>query len=135
MKFKRIIIASVVLALIGTSISVYMYNKPRKNLSKVRAHYSLAVGNLVKEFVANEEAANVKYLGKVLEVRGVVIQQESEGSTVLVFEGWDISGLRAELESVPNQVANKVGQQVTVKGKCTGMLLDVILVECVIINE
>jgi len=90
---------------------------------------------LFTEFDQNENAANQKYLGKVVLVHGRVADKavDAKGATSLILEGSEMAGVGCQFDkSVTKEIEQvKKGQVISVKGICTGMLMDVVLVDCV----
>jgi hypothetical protein len=113
----------------------YLYQKPRSGVKGIDADYKIAAVNLYQAFVANEDAANKKYVDKVIQVEGKVQQVEStqEGANVILASDAPEGGVNCTF-STKNGLP-KVGDQVVVKGRCTGFLLDVSLVDAVIENN
>ena len=133
---KRILPILLILAVLGAGIGFYMYNKPHQNIQKSRADIQVSATELFTAFDDNEESANQTYLDKVVEVKGVVaeVTQEDNGITsVRLDSGSDMFGIICQLDNLSEHKRTefKTGEEVTFKGICTGMLLDVILVRCV----
>ena len=91
---------------------------------------------LVKEFITDETAANRLYNDKVVSVKGTVLKIENNGDTRDIVLGNETSpqGVICEFQAKHKKEADEIrpGQQIIVKGICTGMLLDVVLVRCVL---
>jgi len=90
-------------------------------------------------FEETEPQANERYLNKVVAITGKLsgIEANEKGDPVLVLEtGTALGGVRCTMESgQTQQIATlQEGGEVQVKGICTGMLLDVILIQCVLIK-
>ena len=68
MKRKKIILyvlLSLLLVVAAAAIYIYIeYNRTHKDTSRLKADYSLAATDLVKEFETNEQASNKKYWDK-----------------------------------------------------------------------
>ena len=87
----------------------------------------------------DEKKANAKYLGKIVEVSGIISEKTKDriGNYNITLQGPDLAGIGCEFENkVQDKLANlKEGQEVKIKGICTGVLMDVVLVDCVIENN
>jgi hypothetical protein len=119
--------------------AAYMYNKPHKNIAATAPDYSLSAATFYQEFEENEPMANERYLNKVVAVNGNLtgIEMNENGNPVLVLEtGSPFGGIRCTMEAGQySRIATfEEGMEVEVKGICTGMLLDVILVQSVLVN-
>ena len=114
---------------------LYTVYKPHRNVQGEDAVATLTATSLYNEFSKNETQANQKWLGKILEVKGTISSVTDAGNYVSLNlaatadGGVNCSLLKSDLPS--DNKFNK-GDSVTVKGKCTGFLMDVNLVDCII---
>lgn len=134
---KKIILVALVIVLIAGFIFYKKYNKPHINISEAKPDISLDSSFLKNSFLEDEDAANAKYLDQIIQVKGTVLKVSSErGKAIITLGEEDAFGNISchMLENTPEQENLKAGQNVVVKGICTGYLLDVILVRCVLIN-
>jgi len=112
---------------------------PDKNYSKVKADHVMSAGELFKDFDGNEAQANKKYMDRVIEVTGNIaeIGEDQKGAKVITLKNKDdFSGVLCTLqEDESNKLANyKISQPIKIRGVCTGMLMDVVLNKCVIVE-
>lgn len=132
---KKILLILIAIAVVtGAAGGYYLWNKPHKNMSKADAVHSVDANALLKEYESDEAAANAKYLSKIIEVKGEVAQVlEGENTTIVLATENGIFGVKCELDphSKVEFPTYKAGDQVTLKGECTGFLGDVVLVRCV----
>lgn len=133
---KKLVVPLLILAAIFIGIGFYMYNKPVESLDNKKPDVTVTADQLVADYEANEQAANDKYLGKVVQVSGKVAQVTSEdGKNKVVFEtGNPISGVISELEDGNHAEGINAGEEATVKGMCSGYLSDVILVRSTVVR-
>ncbi len=126
-KIIRIIaILGVVGLLAGAGIALYMFNMPHRDIQSTEADYSLTALEVVSEYLADEKAANQKYLSangesKILEITGTVsrISEDFSGQKVVYFVGEkDKAGIRASFTHETNSSLDdvQIGQTITVKG-------------------
>ena len=133
-KWMFIIVFIIVASLSGWMY--YQYQKLRADIYKVKTSYTMPAKNIYQEFVANEAAANQKYVGKVLEIFGDVsdVQVTDNAAMVLLAVGNNTGGVNCSfLEK--NIILPIKGQKIRVKGRCTGFLMDVHLSEAVVVNS
>jgi hypothetical protein len=112
----------------------FIWNKPQANVAKIEG-IKIEAATLFNEYISNEKAANQKYLEKILEVTGVVtsITKNAEGLAVILLKADDpMFGINCTMEGKANNI--KEGEQVTLKGICTGYLTDVVLIRCYQVN-
>ena len=137
MRKRTIIFLSVlVVALIVAAYVYYEYNKPHRSLGHV--DFSLGANELLSEFEMDESVANGKFLDKVIEVKGVVkeIIGSDTARTILLGDAEAMSSVSCALTAATSGQVNEVhqGDSATIRGFCTGMLLDVQLVECEVVK-
>ena len=137
MKRTAFLGAIILLLIIGVTV-YYQYNKPRKDVSAQHTDVAIAASQLYRQYFEKEKEANLKFLDKIIEVKGMVAEvQNNNGLIVLLINaGNGMGGINCSMKdksSVTNmqQVKDK---EVVVKGKCTGFLMDVNLVDCVLIQ-
>ena len=70
----RISLISLVLVIAGFIFGLYQFNRHSPDLSKSRPDFSLTSQELYSVFEQDEEAANQKFVGKIVEVTGMVAQ-------------------------------------------------------------
>lgn len=115
-------------------ISIYFYNKPHIDVQKSEADYVLTAQNLIKEYQENEAVTNEKYSENIILVKGKVFEVSTlKGNSVITLKDDDSeSSIICHLLPGENGKAMKLkeGQEISIKGICTGYLLDVIMVRC-----
>src|SRR5687768_8659015 len=128
----------VIVALVGWLVYTNLYNKPHRQLANEEARVSVQASELFNAYTSDETRADSLYLNKVLQVEGVVekVLNNEQGIT-LVLEGAELFGVSCALAESEKQKAGqiKVGNTVRLKGLCNGMLMDVVLVKCVLLND
>jgi len=136
MKNKKILYAILAVALIGAVAGYMLWNKPHQDIGAAKADIAIDAIALYNEYNTDENAANAKYLDKVVAITGKVKEaaKDSDGAVKVSLEaGSDMGVVACELSPFANHSRTdfQAGEQVTFKGKCTGLNLDVIFVECV----
>lgn len=136
---KKIIIAVALIAVVGGAIGLYMFNKPTSDTSRMNAEVSVEATEIMRSFSDDEEAANDDYLGKVVEVTGVVekVGSNDDGTAVIHLVSGDLMGAVVCNMSKPlDELGSTIneGDRVIIKGVCSGYLMDVILERAVIVN-
>ncbi|MFN7118494.1 MAG: OB-fold protein [Saprospiraceae bacterium] len=135
---KNIIILIALIAVLGLAIGIYQYNKPHKNMQRATADLTITAPELMAAFNSDENAANAKYLDKVVAVSGKVLAvNTNEGVTVVSLDAADdLGAISCELDrfSKQNRTNFSPGEQLTIKGICSGKTIDVVLVQCVLVE-
>ena len=137
MKIKKIIIGILVLGIIGAFIAYKMYNKPHVNVEEASADISITADKILNDFSSDENSANLKYLDKIIEVKGVISEINIEKGIITIETNDDFGSVICHLsEEASRKIGGlQQGQIIVVKGICTGFLMDVILVKCEFINQ
>ena len=135
---RKLIIYVLVAAALSVGIVIYFWTLPVASLDKAKVEVSVPAEKLMADFEDDESQANALYLGKILEVSGIVKEYiEKEGSNPqLLLQTESIMGdvsCNFDPESIDAMTAAAIaGKSVSVKGECTGYLMDVVLERCVL---
>lgn len=111
------------------------FHRQHKETADLTAAFSVPAPVLVKAFQDDENKANKQYNDKVINVSGTVVKVDHNDSTQTVqLDGQSMGGVICQFEAAHESdlKALRPGQSVSIKGICTGMLLDVVLVRCAI---
>jgi hypothetical protein len=124
------------IAISGILAALYMFNLKHTDMAKAKPDFIISSMTLQKEFEDNETSASAKYINKILEVSGniaSVAKADSNSLNITLKTGSDISSVICTL-TVFGDISNlKVGDEITVRGECSGFLMDVLLNNCAII--
>jgi tRNA_anti-like len=132
---KRFFFGIGILLLCLAGWGIYKVFKPHTNVEGEQAVTTLSAPNLYNEFQRAENMANKKWVGKIIEVSGSISSVSESGNYVSINlqasanGGVNCSILKKDLN--PDDKFN-TGDSITIKGKCTGFLMDVNLVDCVV---
>ena len=94
----------------------------------------IAASALFTEFESDEATANEKYLNKTVQIKGIVeeVTETTEGGMTAVIKGeGDMFGVQCSFLEIEEL---KPGAEVSIRGKCTGYLMDVNLARCVVVQ-
>lgn len=137
--YFKILIISLIVIIIGLFIALNLYNKPFINVSKSSPDIIVNSQVLLNDYQEDEVLANKKYVDRLIQVTGVIIEISIEqGVTIITLK--DFNGLSTIICHMLPEDNLKVlkfekGNTIILKGICTGYLLDVIMVKCVLINN
>jgi hypothetical protein len=126
-----------VLAQAGILTGVYMYNRQHTDLRGSHPDFVVTASELSKEFESDENAATSRYLNKVLEVSGTVgtIKTGDGNITSVTLEtGNPMSAVICTFSPSNKPADFEQGKEITVRGECSGFLMDVLLNNCTIIQ-
>jgi hypothetical protein len=126
------------IALSAILAAIYMYNLKHTDMAKARPDYVITSSLLQKAFEDDETAASAKYIDKILEVSGKIASVESaDNSTVniILLTENDLSGVSCTFPAISDPSKFSIGDEITLRGKCSGFLLDVQLKYCAVIRQ
>ena len=138
---KRILQFGLIAVLIGSAVGYYMWNKPHEAIGKPDVF--ITASELATEFDTDENEAMKKYVGKdgetiVVQISGKIadLKNDTSGITIGLDTGDPINGVSCVLDRFTKQIRTdfKVGEEIKLKGLCTGKLSDVIIDRCVFIE-
>jgi long-subunit fatty acid transport protein len=123
-------------AVVAAAVGYRLWNKPHQDMAAAKADLTVDAVALYTAFDTDEAAANAQYLDKVIALSGKVKETVKDGDgavKVSLESGSDMGVVACELSPFATHARTDfpVGETVTFKGKCTGLNLDVVFVECV----
>jgi hypothetical protein len=132
--FTAVLISILVLIVIAFFVWQRVFRDSEKSVASDLPVAEISGSALLKAFTENEDSANSMFLGKVIVVTGHVydISEDSTSVSVYLKEDADMAGVYC-IFNKPVQLPATLttGADVSIKGECSGYLLDVILNRCV----
>jgi tRNA_anti-like len=116
--------------------ALVLYNKKHPDTAKVKPDFIITATLLQKEFEDNEAKASAIYINKILEVTGTIVSvtpTDSSHLNISLKTGSDISSVICAFPAINDPSKFKTGEEVTLRGECSGFLMDVLLKNCAII--
>lgn len=136
--FKILIIICVGLAVV-LMFALKQYNEPLRDIRNSKPLVILSADQLIDDFQKDEQEATIKYSEKILQIDGNFFGVSTlDGNTVITLKNNESnSSVICHMLSEENLKALKLkkGQDISIKGNCTGFLLDVMMVRCVLIES
>lgn len=134
-KNLKIITVLVVLAIIS-GVAYYTFRKSPTAVSDYKPDYIIEPATIVDEFSEDENEANQKYLDKIIQLEGTVVEIEKgeEDKTTVYLEGSLMGNVSCLFSNSELKDEIKVGDKAIVKGKCSGFILDVVLTKCALVK-
>ena len=123
------------IGLAGILGGLYMYNLKQKDMAKTKPDFAISATILQKEFEDDETQASAKFINKIIEVTGIIASvkpTENNGISVILETGSDFSSVICTFTVVKDPDMLILGKEITVRGECSGFLMDVLLNNCVI---
>jgi len=135
-KYKLLVFLLLMLCAAGGIYGYRQYNRKSPDTHHLRPAFFVSARDFIKHFQSNETKASAKYADKTISVNGIiyVVQDVDTAATVILNDGSSISSIicQFEKENVREVQNLKEGDKVTIKGICTGYLMDVVMVRCVV---
>ena len=138
--WKKIFLALIIVSIIASVYGMYLYDKKPADIRIEKANFDLTASDLLASFNKDEVAANAKYNDKVISVKGKIasITIDSTSASVTLDGGNPSSTITCSFydEEIKSVTALAKGSEITIKGKCTGIMKNELLEESdVILNK
>ena len=124
---KRIILILVLIVLIAAGWYGYkLYTGKVPSLTEVKTDASINATDLIAAFEKDSASANKQYLGKILEVQGMVKSVDTTAATLAIGDTASTSSVRCSMDSALVKTISGLnqGSTITIKGACTGFMPD-----------
>jgi hypothetical protein len=137
---SKITLTVLIILVVAAGIIYTMYNKPHRNIANEIPSEQISAKDLFEAFNTNETEANTRFLDKTLVVQGVVVEKSEnpDGSYHCLLESDDMMfGISCFFDSDQGEAFSKLseGDELRIKGLCTGFTSDVVLNHSTIIHE
>ena len=137
--FKGFFIITILIVLVAALVTwKWVFKEQDKSVGSQAADMVVPAGLLVKDFENDENKANLKYLNKVIVVTGLTDNktENDKNITVVLKSNNDVAGVSCSFDKTTlGNTGFEKGKTIKVKGVCTGFLMDVVLIRCVLITN
>ena len=126
------------IALAGIGVGIHLFRMTHKDLGGIKPDYVITAIDLQKVFEDNESVATVKYVKKIIEVSGTIESikpGENNIINITLKTGNDMSSVICTLTKNTDPLKLSEGSDVTIRGECSGFLMDVLLNNCALIKQ
>lgn len=121
----------------GIFAGLYVFNLKHPDTSKAKPDFIITAAALQKDFETNEATASARYINKILEVTGTIVsitRADSSHLNLALNTGNEMSSVICTFAlSDPSKF--KTGDEITLRGECSGFLMDVLLNNCAIVQN
>ena len=136
-KKYRVTVAIVVSIVVIACIYGYKeYTRKLPDANKLKVAFNLKAADLLSQFETNEVKATAQYSDKVISVQGIIgsFQSTDTSGTVFLNDGNSMSSVMCQFDkkNFQGMLDLQKGESITIKGICSGYLMDVVMVRCVI---
>ena len=125
------------IALAAILAALYMFNLKHTDMAKAKPDFVITSTILQKEFEDNESAASIKYINKIIEVTGKIASikpADNNSINITLSTASDLSSVICTFPAIADPSKLKPGDEITVRGECSGFLMDVLLNNCAVIK-
>ncbi len=126
------------IALSAILAALYMYNLKHTDMAKAKPDFVITASLLQREFENNETEASKRYVNKILEVTGKIGSVKPAGNNIISISletGNDLSSVICTFPAIADPSTLRTGDNITLRGECSGFLMDVLLNNCAIIKK
>jgi len=127
-----------IIAISGILAALILFNKKHPDTAKAKPDYVINATALQKEFEDNEKTASARYINKILEVSGSIASltpADSNHFNISLKTGSDLSSVICTFSGIYDHSMFKPGDEITLRGECSGFLMDVLLNNCATITN
>ncbi len=118
---------------------IYAYREYTRTLpdtNELKAAYHFKIADLLRQFETDEGKATAEYSDKVISVQGTIslVQATDSSGTVFLNDGSSVASVMCQFDqkNFKEMLELQKGDAITIKGVCSGYLMDVVMVRCVI---
>jgi hypothetical protein len=125
------------IALAAILAALYMYNLKATDMSKAKPDFIISATDVQKEFEVDEAAASKKYINKILEITGKIATVTKGGNNSISFSlatENEFSSVLCTFPAISDPSKFNPGDEIKLRGRCSGYLMDVQLNNCAIIK-
>jgi hypothetical protein len=126
------------IALSAILAALYMYNLKSTDMAKAKPDFIITASELQKAFEADEAAASKKYINKILEVTGKIASVKPAENNILnisLVTASDFFSVICTFPAIADPSKFRTGDDITLRGECSGFLLDVLLNNCAVVTK
>lgn len=135
-KYRVVMVIAMSIAVIACIYAYKEYTRKLPDTNELKAAFTLKASDLIRQFEADEAKATVRYSDQVISVQGIIdsVQPADSSGTVFLKDGSSVTSVMCQFDEKNFQELPGLqkGELITIKGICSGYLMDVIMVRCVL---
>lgn len=134
-KYKISLLATLVVISFAAIYGYKEYNRGLPDTRQRKTLFEIDAREFLKQFEDNEAEAAARYTDKTISVSGIVgYTNITDTSATVYLNGSSLASVICEFQKDSYKVSKKLktGDPATIKGICSGYLMDVIMVRCVL---
>lgn len=136
MNKRTILLVVLLIAVLGGAYAWKEFNRGAAKADDLPVKETVTAQDLMTAFTTDESAATARFVGtaeQVVQVTGTIRAIDPAGkelTNIVLGTDNELAGVVCEFAPADVPADWRSGASVTVKGICTGMLMDVVLVRC-----
>lgn len=124
------------IVLLFAGLSLLWIFRSANTIQFKKASFELSATKILDDFLQNEEQANLKYIGKTLVINGLIREIDNTQNVIFLQTNDDFIRVSCSMTSkqkikIDSTIFN---HHVRIKGECSGMLIDLNLNNCILIE-
>ncbi len=123
-KYKKILLGLFIVLLAGAGVVWYIFTEKFTDTANRKSDFTVNAMDFIKEFRQNASMANRKYTEKIVVLNGIVSSIEAADTTANIKFADTSSGdyiiFAFQQQHLADAKKLKEGQQVSIKGSCSG---------------
>jgi hypothetical protein len=135
----KILLIGLILIIIGLFFTINLYNKPFIDIKKSNPELKVTAQEILNDYQVDENLANEKYVDNLIQIKGEIadIYFDNGISIITLKDNRGSSSIICHMLPEANLFVLKLkkGNKITIKGVCTGYLIDIMMVRCVLTND
>lgn len=134
---RKLLLSIVAIICLAAAWGFHLYTQKRTDTSRITSAATITAEALYQQYQQNEALADKQYTGKVITVKGTVAESTGTDAVLSIsLYGSAAGNVNCSFSAVSkNSIVPAKGNTLLIKGKCTGFLADVNLVDCVVLND
>ncbi len=139
MKLKPVFTVLILIGMLIAYIGYKLYTKPHQDIEQLKPDLTATADQILADY-QDEQQGNTKYLGKIVEVSGTILELntgQNNTHQIVLDTGDMMARVSCELDYLvdhPKLANYKIGDQIRLKGLGAGMVMDIVLDRCVILE-
>lgn len=124
------------IVLLFAGLSLLWIFRSANTIQFKKASFELSATKILDDFLQNEEQANLKYIGKTLVINGLIREIDNTQNVIFLQTNDDFIRVSCSMSSKQKIKIDStiVNHHVRIKGECSGMLIDLNLNNCHLIE-
>jgi len=135
-KYRFFVLFVLGVAVIAGIYGYREYNRKLPDTHRLKSAFHLRSTDLIRKFETDESQATAQYSDKVISVQGVIgsVRSTDSSGTIFLNDGSSMTSVMCQFDrkNFHEILALQKGKPITIKGICSGYLMDVIMVRCVL---